>query len=503
MSMKLFLLLVLVSAEDPGHCRDFQKGAVCALHPANIVLATSGLENEVACQSICGANDVCNFFTFFKFDNRDTLCLLLTACEDTTNCADEMGCVFAISGPSSPSILDACCSEFKPEECDSETPFMTVTEVEEAALCQDICRDEISCSFFTLFINVCFLYTNCSISSPCGLCSSGPAFPSMSECPMDTTTPAPPGGTVVLLLGGVISNENPTDSIELITTELACEADLPRLPVKTRGASAVMLGEKIVYCGGESGYSSGTTYFDTCHSLDLAGHSLWREEPTLTTTRGEFGMAVVGEKIYVTGGRKDWDNKHTSVESFHPSTGWILEGEMTMSKTRVGHCSVAINNSLFVIAGFVGGYGSTSVMKFDLGQNSSREWATMAGLEVPRFYPACSVGQYQGQTGIFVSGGQNMDDNGYTTTEKSVEFYIAEENRWTAVHRMLIVRLHHTMTEINGFMIAAGGISYSNSRTPTVEILNGTLWTQQANLTMARSSHTSVTVPRSSVSCKP
>ena len=56
-----------------------------------------------------------------------------------------------------------------------------------------------------------------------------------------------------------------------------------------------------------------------------------------------------------------------------------------------------------------------------------------------------------------------MDDNGYYTVEKSVEFYIPKEDMWVEIHRMLIVRYEHTMTEIGGFMMVAGGIFYSNS----------------------------------------
>ena len=177
---------------------------------------------------------------------------------------------------------------------------------------------------------------------------------------------------------------------------------------------------------------------------------------------------------------------------------------MTLDHTRLGHCSLGFNNSLFVVAGFVNGYGSRSVMKFDLGPYSPREWVSLADLEVPRYYPACSVGQFQGQNGIFVSGGEHMNDIGAVTMENSVEFYNSEENRWVTVHHMLSPRHYHTMTEINGLTMAAGGLAGwgSNSVLPSVEILNGTSWTQ-ANLTVARAGHSSVAIEGNAMFCKP
>ena len=497
MSPWLIVFLVSVAAEDPlDSCRVFQKDAGCALHPADIVSASSGEESEVSCQATCAANGQCNFFTFFKFDARDSLCLSLTSCEETsTGCEVEQGCVLAISGPSSPSILEACCDEFKHEECDSEAPFMTVTEVEDTRLCQDICRSEISCSFFTLFINVCFLYAGCSSRSACGLCSSGPAYPSMADCPQDFTTPPPSVGSEALIMGG-------KDSIELITMDKSCEADLPLLPVVTSYAGAAVLGENIYYCGGQAGQ----TFSDACHTLSLASDGPWMTGARMTTTRSEFGMVAVGEKLYATGGRQNGESgnegKHTSVESFHPATGWNIEEDMRMPGTRLAHCTVAIEDSVFVIGGFVNGYGSLSIMKFDLGQNSTREWISLTAMAVSRYYPACSVGQHDGHTGIFVSGGANMDGKGSYTVEKSVEFYIPTEDTWVEIHRMLIVRYEHTMAEIGGLMMVAGGISYSNGMTPAVEILNGTIWTSTANMTTPRARHASVNIPTSTVFCK-
>ena len=59
------------------------------------------------------------------------------------------------------------------------------------------------------------------------------------------------------------------------------------------------------------------------------------------------------------------------------------------------------------------------------------------------------------------------------------------------------------MTEINGLMMAAGGVSYSNSLATSVEVFNGTLWIEEANLTVARTGHASVAIGATTVLCKP
>ena len=504
--MLLLLLLgcvigVHAYSEEPGGCDNFHKGLACPLNPGNIVSANSGLENEVLCQSACGEDDRCNFFTFMEFNTtRDSLCVLQVSCdvEAATFCNDEPGCSFAVAGPASPTILDVCCAEFEHKECDTDAPIATVPNVGEEWMCQELCRNDLTCSFYTLFINVCFLYTNCSTTSACGLCSSGSAFPTIGSCPQISTTMAPQESTSVLLLGGMPS----IDSIELITNDmLSCEADLPPVPVETKYAESVMFNGRIFYCGGQIGQGPDTSYFDTCHSLDLVGDNInsWREEPTMTTTRSEFGMVTQGEKIYAIGGRKDWDNKHSSVESFHPSSNWTLEEDMTLGHTRVGHCSLSTSESLIVIAGFVNGYGSKSVMEFNLGKGSLGEWVSLADLDVPRYYPACGNGHYQGQEGIYVSGGEHFKT--YITPEKSVEFYNPEENQWVTIHHMLYVRHHHTLTEVDGRMVAAGGVSYSNSIVQSFEFLDGDTWTLK-NLTIARAGHSAVAIEGYMVKCK-
>ena len=166
--MQLFQLIISLIAgniaagsEEPGECGDnFHKGFACALNPGNIISASAGLEDEVSCQSTCGADDACNFFTFMKFNTtRDSLCVHHISCEEaeTNMCQDEPDCSFSLVGPSSPSILDACCRNFEHAECDTETPFMTVTDVADQWMCQEICRDELVCSFYTFFINQCLL----------------------------------------------------------------------------------------------------------------------------------------------------------------------------------------------------------------------------------------------------------------------------------------------------------------------------------------------------------
>ena len=52
---------------------------------------------------------------------------------------------------------------------------------------------------------------------------------------------------------------------------------------------------------------------------------------------------------------------------------------------------------------------------------------------------ACDTGTYEGQFGIFVTGGT------YGGPQPSVEFYVALEQRWTVLSSMTTARAYHSL----------------------------------------------------------
>merc|ERR1711915_85251 len=286
-----------------------------------------------------------------------------------------------------------------------------------------------------------------------------------------------------LLLGGSTSNDYYDTSIELITPTMTCIPSMPELPPWCFGASAAMMGSKIYYCGGYS-YIVQTS----CHSYALNENSgQWVQEDSMKIPRYYFSMSVIEDIIYVAGGKKDY-SQHSSVESFEVGRGWRIEETMQMSQTRYAHCSAVLNSRLIVIGGYVSGSGSASVMSFDT-KDQNKEWKNLKSLNIARYKHACQVGAVEGIEGIFVTGGY--------PDENSVEFYVKDVDTWMILGNMKTNRYSHTLSIVNGNLVAAGGYNRLNS----VETLNGTEWIVTNNLQSGRYQHAAVNVPAGIITC--
>ena len=111
----------------------------------------------------CVETSGCEFFMFVEFTTGTTDCFLLRSCEanSTSACSDEPDCQMAVSGPVTPSLVDSCCEEFEDVQCDPKYEVGHEFEVFGEQACQQLCRDELSCSYWTLFGDVCFFYSDC------------------------------------------------------------------------------------------------------------------------------------------------------------------------------------------------------------------------------------------------------------------------------------------------------------------------------------------------------
>merc|ERR1711915_252239 len=284
-----------------------------------------------------------------------------------------------------------------------------------------------------------------------------------------------------LLLGGITPSSTYSTSIELITPTMTCTAG-NELPVGRYGASAAVLGSTIYYCGGYYGGSQ-----TSCHSYDLNENSnQWAQEDSMKIARGYFGMSVIGSTIYVTGGSNGDDLN--SVESFEVGRGWRIEETMRLPQTRSSHCSAVLESRLIVIGGWVSDYYSASVMSFDT-QDQNKEWKNIKSLNVARNGHACQEGAYEGIEGIFVTGGLNAGN--------SVEFYVKDVDIWRILGDMKTNRYSHSLSIVNGQLVAAGGYNVLTS----VETLNGTEWIVTNNLHSGRHLHAAVSVPAGIITC--
>ena len=487
----LFLLNSCFLGSEAAQCDLFHRGLVCSLDPfTNIVGTVFDLKSELDCQQECASNSDCNYFMFTTFtNNRPSDCFLLTECKtNTTSCENTPDCSLSITGPKTPSITEACCGEFQDVICEGESEIGHFYGAAEAAECQSLCRDTSGCRYWSLFGDVCFLYSACTTPNPCSsTCTSGSLFPDVSSCDIFDT----------LLLGGETSSEGYSTSVELISANATCSPQMDRLPVARRFARAAMLGSRILHCGGLNGQ-----FQRSCHSYDLALEGgRWQDEASMVMERDSFGLSAIGEMIFASGGRGN-EGSLSSTEVFTLEDGWRLESKLEMVATKDSHCSVAIGSWLYTIGGSVGGttldYVSNIVEAIDtslLDTNDPITWLKKANMIEKRWSHGCHVGVFERQEGIFVAGGK--DDRGLLLA--SAEFYNPATDMWQPIGSLNTARAYFPMTKLGKQLIVSGG---GDDPINGVETWNGTNWDLELdNLKVGRTYHTAVSIKAGKLSC--
>ena len=139
---------------------------------------------------------------FVEFTSRSAECFLLRFCDtnSTIACTEEPDCRMAVSGPATPSVIDACCDGVEDVSCDPKYEVGHEFDVFGEQACQQMCREERQCAYWTLYGDVCFFYSACGTPQvrsklklfdtkthpftcqACSSCTSGAAFPDMSTC---------------------------------------------------------------------------------------------------------------------------------------------------------------------------------------------------------------------------------------------------------------------------------------------------------------------------------
>jgi len=162
---------------------------------------------------------------------------------------------------------------------------------------------------------------------------------------------------------------------------------------------------------------------------------------------------------------------------------------MQMPGYRKGHCSVVLQSRIIVIGGqYAGTSYHKGVIQLDL-KAEEKSWTSLTDTHYGHQGFGCQVGSFQGQQGVYVSGGSN---SGHTV----VEFYVDSINRWRKLPSMGSNRQRHTLSLINSSIYAHGGFGGE----ATQEKFNET-WTGAPNLSKQRRSHTSVSIPAGWITC--
>ena len=479
-------------------CDQFSFGQLCSLSPiSSIIDLVPGLEDEQQCQDQCVLSSDCNYFTFVKFANTSTDCFLLRDCQNKTFCAETLDCAFAIAGPKSPPVKEACCEGFGGTTCEKEAEIDHFYGVNEAAECQDLCQDTSGCNFWSLHGDICILYSQCGAPQPCSSCSSGPVFPDISSCSPEEEI------FDTLVIGGGMFNGSNQDfrSLQFISGQGPwCTPNLEELPRGRDDAAGLLLGSDILICGGS--IADGDPDQKSCLGLDLNDEKRqWRFVAYMIYQRSRFGLASVGgDTLYATGGEHHYFLDSTEVFTYE--TGWRLEERMKMNGTRSGHCSVAFGSWLYIIGGSLENQSTYSVEAFDtsslLEGNTPGQWITKSDTLYERDHPGCQVASLEGELGIYAGGGVGRDD-----LWKTVEFYSVAKDSWRAIGNLREGRSWFAMSLLGHEVLVSGGLGWDGDEIDlsSVEWFNGTSWIPWYGLDETRSGHIAVSVPSGRIFC--
>ena len=152
----------------------------------NNLVAAEPTEHEVSCQLLCQADPSCTHFTFMEGSylldsgEPDLQCYLWSRCVSSVPCSS-MDCRTSVMGPAEPSMPDTCCDLFTEGRCSS--PELKRVPAKDEEECQDRCREEEKCFFYSYSPDSCLLHESCAHRIECQGCRSGPKRPPRSTLP--------------------------------------------------------------------------------------------------------------------------------------------------------------------------------------------------------------------------------------------------------------------------------------------------------------------------------
>ncbi|KAI5937095.1 Kelch-like protein 4, partial [Manis javanica] len=212
----------------------------------------------------------------------------------------------------------------------------------------------------------------------------------------------------------------------------------------------------------------------TIEKYDLRTNS-WLHSSTMSSLRFQFGVAVIGNKLYVLGGRYGSKTLNT-VECFDPASKiWTVMPPMSTPRHGLGVAT--LEGLMYAVGGHDGSNYLNTVERWD---SEGCQWTYVASMSTPR--SSAGVATLEGP--MYAVGGHDGSNYLYT-----VERWDPEGCQWTYVASMSIPRSSAGVATLEGLMYAVGGHDGSNYLN-TVERWDseGCQWTYVASMSTPRSS---------------
>lgn len=206
----------------------------------------------------------------------------------------------------------------------------------------------------------------------------------------------------------------------------------------------------------------------------------WESGPPMPTPRYGFGIGVVDNKIYVIGGRDDY-NILDVVEVYNPATNsWDTTSLPNLPTPRCFVGSAVYNDKIYIIGGMTHlGSFFTSTSLVERYDPATYQWDTVASLfDVKEALGACTY-----QNNVYAIGGFECESLG--VYKNTVERYYPLSDYWIEVDSLNTPRINLGVTVCNNKIYALGG-SYYNPLS-SVEYYVSNYWFPDLPMIRARS----------------
>jgi N-acetylneuraminic acid mutarotase len=264
----------------------------------------------------------------------------------------------------------------------------------------------------------------------------------------------------VYVIGGLTSFTAYSDKVWVLDTTTGMWSAGPDLPMGVHHANAAVAGSSI-YVVGALGSNFSAIGVVWRHTPGVDTGWVARASMPAGTQRGASIVGTIGGLIYVAGGLRG--GAVTDVSSYDPVGDMWNDAVPDLPSARDHGCGAVIGDKLYVAGGRMASIGSTTDTMYELTPGTG--WATKMPMPTARGGTACGV--IDGR--LFVVGGEGNPDTPSGVFPHN-EAYVAASDRWETHEPMRTPRHGMQAAAWEGVLyVPAGGITESLGATDVHE----------------------------------
>eukprot|EP01095_Lingulamoeba_sp_RSL-Kostka_P013553 TRINITY_DN564_c0_g1_i1.p1 TRINITY_DN564_c0_g1~~TRINITY_DN564_c0_g1_i1.p1 ORF type:complete len:375 (+),score=130.54 TRINITY_DN564_c0_g1_i1:28-1125(+) len=294
----------------------------------------------------------------------------------------------------------------------------------------------------------------------------------------------------IIVVGGCGVNECPDDLDFCICNEVLTSVEsydpenddwdtLPPLPRQRFRHMSAVIGDRLYVFGGRDVNDNIIT--DVDYYDEYSGE--WFTSESWSTATSDGTAFVVGDTVYLVGGYDSSYNTPTAIYLYNPFTDGpqFTTASTTLNPGRGDMCSSTIHGVTYIAGGFTSDNFNDPLKILQSYDHSSNQWSSLASMDLARGDKACGHVDQQ----FIVVGGETSDDDEskFHVLLDDVEIYDPSNNDWEFVSDYEYQKFRSAAASYNNRLYVFGGqrdresvnnvITYKSVRDCFVFTLNG------------------------------